>query len=182
MSRTDKLNALLARVQQRRAEPRLVAVSGGHALSSANTNLASPAARLREAPVELSPKPALAPAARRELDDETFTLPSSMPPPAMPAREAAAKLGSSLPPPPRTSLPPPAPSSTVPPSSQPAHLTDAQARSHTEVLAPVPTRIAPASALPFDSAVKVTSSPRLETVKTFGELLEQSLALRPKSG
>lgn len=194
MSRIDKLKTLLARVEQRRAEPRLVAVSGGHAVSSANTNVAAQAARLREAPLEAAARPAAAPTVSRELDEESFTLPSSMPPPAMPARDVA-KLGtstnrtheeqlraSSLPPPARTPLPPPAPSSTVPPSAQPAHLTDAQARSSTEVLPAVPTRIAPAPALPFDSAVKVTSSPRLDTVKTFGELLEQSLALRPKSG
>jgi hypothetical protein len=199
MSRIDKLRGLLARVEQRRAEPRLVAVSG-HGASSANTNVA-PVARTREAPLELAPKvavsreasapaPVAAPAAAERVV-AVAPAPSSMPPPPLGGPET--KLHSSLPPPARTPAPADAsqtgaPSSTIPPAANapPAALSgaahDAQARSTTEILPAVPTRIAPSPALPFDSAVRVTTQPRIETAKTFGELLEQSLALRPKSG
>ena len=194
MSRIEKLKSLLARVEQRRAEPRLVAVSGGHALSSANTNRATqsqPSLRARETPLELAPKPATTPALAppamappAQPIEEAFapSTPSSIPPPSI--HEAETKLRSSLPPPSRASQ---GPSSTVPPSALPpppqaASLDRPAARSTTEVLPAAPSRIAPSPPLPFDSAVRVTSSPRLDVAKTFGELLEQSLALRPKSG
>ena len=231
MSRIEKLKSLLARVEQRRTEPRLVAVSGGHGQSSANTNLATPAQSRRDTPLELAPKaptPALAPpppffarapeGALRPSIEEAFSpsAPSSIPPPSI--HEAETKLRSSLPPPTRSI----GPSSTVPPSAQPpvapasadlrsraeepraADLrsraeeprasdlrsraeeprasTHPAARSTTDVQPAVPSRIAPSPPLPFDSAVRVTSSPRPEPPKTFGDLLEQSLALRPKSG
>jgi hypothetical protein len=67
----------------------------------------------------------------------------------------------------------------VPPAAAPS---EAPGRSSTEGLPAAPMRIAPSPALPFDAAVRVVSSPRLDTPKTFGELLEQSLALRPKTG
>jgi hypothetical protein len=204
MSRIDKLKTLLARVEQRRAEPRLVAVSGGHAVSSANTNLATPQPTLRaQTPLELAPRPAATPALVPPAPtppaptspaptpsvpasfEEAFasSAPSSIPPPSF--HEAQSRQLSSLPPPP--TLPPSGPSSTVPPSALPtgtqARSADRPAaRSTTEVLPAAPSRIGPSPALPFDSAVRVTSSPRLDVPKTFGELLEQSLALRPKSG
>ncbi|MEY4514175.1 MAG: hypothetical protein RLZZ450_6297 [Pseudomonadota bacterium] len=181
MSRVEKLKALLAKVERRRAEPRLVAVSGGHSLSSANTNLAAPAVAKREAPLELARPPAPVQAQPESLSLESLAPPpSSIPPPSV--HEAETKLRSSLPPP-HTALRAPlaaGPSSTVPPAATP--IERPAARSTTEVLPAAPTRIAPSPALPFDSAVVVTSSPRLDTPKTFGELLEQSLALRPKSG
>jgi hypothetical protein len=164
MSRTQvqKLNALLTRVQQRRQEPRLVPVRG--AATSANTNLAAPTLELAK-PIE-TPKPRI---------EEVIAarVPSSIPPPA---------AASSIPPPSiRTPLPPRKPSSsTVPPSEQ-------LGRAHTEVLPaaePGPVagvRVAASPALPFDSAVRVTSSPRVEAAKSFGDLLELSLALRPKT-
>jgi hypothetical protein len=172
-ARVQKLQTLLARVQQRRNEPRLVPV-GVSAQASANTNLSSPALELAK---PIPEQPTLPPI------EEVIapTAPSSIPPPA-----------SSIPPPPalpplpamRTSLPPSKPStSTVPPASH-EHL----GRATTEVLpaaepAPAtPLRVAPSPVLPFDSAVRVTSSPRIDAPRSFGELLEQSLALRPKSG
>ena len=185
MSRVEKLKSLLARVEQRRAEPRLVAVSGGHAVSSANTNLVtSSQPSLRpQTPLELAPRPAATPAQAPPAPtalEEAFasSAPSSIPPPSI--YEAETRQRSSLPPP---TLPPLGPSSTVPPSGlQVAAAERPAARSATEVLPAAPSRIGPSPALPFDSAVRVTSSPRLDVPKTFGELLEQSLALRPKSG
>ena len=194
MSRVEKLKALLAKVEQRRAEPRLVAVSGGAAVSSANTNLATPAAARREAPLELArpPAPAKVPTQPEPPTfEDSLAPPSSIPPPSV--HEAETKLRSSLPPPHVGARVPQAPTpsspgpradeprtSTIPPAQRPADRP--AARSTTEVLPATPSRIAPSPALPFDSAVLVTSSPRLDTPKTFGELLEQSLALRPKSG
>jgi hypothetical protein len=191
MSRIEKLRSLLARVEQRRAEPRLVAVSGGHALSSANTNLATPAqpSLRRDTPLELAPRPTptLAPSPTPSSLEEAFapSAPSSIPPPPPSLHEPEDWLRSSLPPPP--TLPPQGPSSTVPPAALPPgpQTLPAErpaARSATEVLPAAPSRIAPSPALPFDSAVRVTSSPRLDVPKTFGELLDLSLALRPKSG
>lgn len=176
MSRVEKLKALLAKVEQRRTEPRLVAVSGGNAISSANTNVGAPAVARREPALELAPRPAPVPAQPElpSFEDVLAPPPSSIPPPAPSVHEAETKVRSSLPPPNTAARAPQAtgPSSTVPPA----------ARSTTEVLPAAPSRIAPSPALPFDSAVVVTSSPRLDTPKSFGELLEQSLALRPKSG
>jgi hypothetical protein len=183
MSRVEKLKALLAKVEQRRAEPRLVAVAG-HAVS-ANTNVATPAAAKQAAPLELAPRPgpAAVPAHIEppSFEDVLAPPPSSIPPPSV--HEAPTKVRSSLPPPNTAATRAPqaaGPSSTVPPAATPAERP--AARSTTEVLPAAPSRIAPSPALPFDSAVLVTSSPRLDTPKTFGELLEQSLALRPKSG
>lgn len=189
MSRVEKLKALLAKVEQRRAEPRLVAVAG-HAVS-ANTNVAAPAAAKQAAPLELAPRPAPAPVPAHSeppsFDDVLAPPPSSIPPPSV--HEAPTKVRSSLPPPNTAATPARAPqasgpSSTVPPAATPAERPAARSttRSTTDMLPAAPSRIAPSPALPFDSAVLVTSSPRLDTPKTFGELLEQSLALRPKSG
>jgi hypothetical protein len=189
MSRVEKLKALLAKVEQRRAEPRLVAVAGGAALSTANTNVAS----RREAPLELARPPAPVAAAPEPLSfEDSLAPPSSIPPPSV--HEAETKLRSSLPPPnvaaraPQTT----GPSSTVPPAAPARPRSDEApastpaerpaARSSTEVLPATPSRIVPSPALPFESAVAVTSSPRVDSPKSFGELLEQSLALRPKSG
>jgi hypothetical protein len=164
-TQVQKLNALLARVQQRRQEPRLVSV--GVSTPSANTNLAAPALGL--ARPELS-----APSIEEAIAPST---PSSLPPAAP----------SSIPPPPAapSSIPPPSQrkpsSSTVPPSEN-------LGRAPTEILpaaeppASAGVRVAAAPAQPFDSAVKVTSSPRVEAAKSFGDLLELSLALRPKTG
>jgi len=182
MSRVEKLKALLAKVERRRAEPRLVAVAG-HAVS-ANTNVAAPAVAKQVAPLELAPRPAPAPvpayAEPPSFEDALSPPPSSIPPPSV--HEADTKVRSSLPPPNTAARVPQVagPSSTVPPAATPAERP--AARSTTDVLPPAPSRIAPSPVLPFDSAVLVTSSPRLDTPKTFGELLEQSLALRPKSG
>jgi len=149
MSRIEKLKVLLARVEQRRAEPRLVAVSSAGGQVSANTNVEP--TRTREPQLELA-KP-LPPVAQP---------PSSIPPPS-----AAASIStSSLPPVARTQ----APSSTVPPVAP------------GEAQPTGPQRIAPQPVVPFDSAVRTTSAARIQAPKTFGELLEQSLALRPKSG
>ncbi|MET0287099.1 MAG: hypothetical protein ABW352_21625 [Polyangiales bacterium] len=167
-TQVQKLNALLTRVQQRRQEPRLVSV--GVTAPSANTNLAAPALGLAKPELAaLSIEEAIAPASPSSLPPAA---PSSIPPPAAPS-----------------SIPPPAQrkpsSSTVPPSENAPH---ALGRARTEVLPaaePPPTagvRVAASAALPFDSAVKVTSSPRIEAAKSFGDLLELSLALRPKTG
>jgi len=186
-NRVEKLNSLLQRVQQRRAEPRLVAVSGGNALASANTNLEQreTARGLEVAP--MAPRaPAPAPTLMEALSSE-LTL-DSTPPPAAPAASAqperrpnaAAPAAPDTQPPAVRSEPPAqlkTPTSTVPP---PVSGSEALQRATTEVLPAAPTRIAPAPAVPFDAAVKVVSSPRFEHAKTFGELLEQSLALRPK--
>ncbi|MDB4986827.1 MAG: hypothetical protein JWN04_2005 [Myxococcaceae bacterium] len=188
MSRIEKLKVLLARVEQRRAEPRLVAVSNASALASANSNLA-PAARGREpqlelaTPVSRAPEGAARAPARPTIEQAIAPLaPSSIPPPPTDLNgldsERPAARSSSLPPLPRTPIPPP-PSSTVPPA---VAASEAHGRAPTEVLPSAPLRIAPAPAAPFDSAVRATSAPRVEAPKTFGELLEQSLALRPKSG
>jgi hypothetical protein len=170
-ARVQKLHTLLARVQQRRNEPRLVPV-GVSAQASANTNLSSRALELAK---PIPEQPTLPPI------EEVIapTTPSSVPPPA-------SSIPPVLPPLPamRTPLPPSKPStSTVPPASH-----EQLGRATTEVLpaaAPTPAtpvRVAPSPVLPFDSAVRVTSSPRMDAPKSFGELLEQSLALRPKSG
>jgi hypothetical protein len=182
-NRVEKLNSLLQRVQQRRAEPRLVAVSGGNPISSANTNL-----QQREAPraLEVAPRPA---ANLLEALGSELTLDST--PPPVPAAAAVATPVERRPAPPAPAAPdtqppaarsePPAqlktPTSTVPP---PVTAADALQRATTEVLPPTPLRVAPSPPVPFDAAVKVVSSPRIEQPKTFGELLEQSLALRPK--
>jgi len=168
-SQVSKLNTLLARVQQRRNEPRLVAV-GVSAQTSANTNLATPGLELAK-PIPEAPK-------RPPIEEVIApTAPSSIPPPA-----------SSMPPPAapmlRTPLPASRPSTSTVPPAGPEHL----GRAATEVLPAAelgpaaPLRVAPSPALPFESAVRVTSSPRVDAPKSFGELLELSLALRPKSG
>lgn len=175
MSQTQvqKLEGLLARVQQRRREPRLVAV--GVAAPSANTNVAAPQLELAKAPERpVAPiEEAIAPSSPSSVPPAQS--PSSIPPPAAPP--------SSMPPvSPRTQplVSKPA-TSTIPPS-------EAQLRSPTEVLpaaelsSPSATRVSASPALPFDSAVRVTSAPRIESPKSFGDLLELSLALRPKSG
>ncbi|MDB4972497.1 MAG: hypothetical protein JWN48_838 [Myxococcaceae bacterium] len=184
MSRIEKLKGLLARVEQRRAEPRLVAVSNA-AQPSANTNVA--AARARESPLELAPRPALQPSEQAIAPNA----PSSIPPPPVAAPADRAGLGSerpaarssSIPPLGRTPLPPP-PSSTVPPSlATPAFApAPSEQRPAGELQPAQPVRISPLPVTASDSAVRVTSTPRIEAPKSFGELLEQSLALRPKSG
>lgn len=182
MSRIEKLKVLLARVEQRRAEPRLIAVSNAGALPSANTNVAAaralelaPTARSRpEEPRASTPAPL----------QEAFapTAPSSIPPPPPSTRS------SSLPPMTRTPLPPPpsaahsSSNSSVPPASN-----EPLSRANTEVLPAAqvpaaPTRIAPTPVTSTEPAVVATSAARIEAPKTFGELLERSLALRPKSG
>ena len=169
-ARVEKLRALLARVERRRAEPPLVSLPAARSVESANTNLGASAAEAPVAAPRTPPtQPSLPPA------PSSLPPPSSMPPPA---RDAA--LRSPIPPPPPRSEPPAlrprGPSSTIPPlepgSSPP--------RAPTEVLPAAPTRIAPSAPLPFDAAVRVASSPRIDTPKTFGELLELSLSLRPK--
>ncbi len=164
-TQVQKLQTLLARVQSRRHEPRLVAV--GVAAPSANQNLATPTLELAKPLASI--EDAIAP-----------KIPSSLPPPRVP---------SSIPPP--SSVPPavsrsPMPAkpstSTVPPSQT------VLGRANTEVLpaveppAAAAVRVASSPALPFDSAVRVASSPRIEAPKSFGDLLELSLALRPKTG
>jgi hypothetical protein len=160
-ARVHKLNALLTRVQQRRHEPRWVSLGVG--APSANTNLAPPALELAKPAASI--EEAIAPSAPSSIPPAAA--PSSIPPPAAPLART--------PPPPKPST------STVPPSE---HV----ARAPTEVL-PVaepspaaPVRVGASPAVPFDSAVRVTSSPRIEAAKSFGELLELSLALRPKAG
>lgn len=161
----EKLRALLARVEQRRAEPRLVSLPGGRPLESANTNVGAQSAL---------PEPELAPRAAPTLLEPPLAAPSSMPPPA-----PGADLPRSTPPAARSEPPPPRPrtsSSIVPPAEAPA----AQPRAATEVLPAAPARIPPTPPVPFDSVVRVASSPRLDAPKSFGELLELSLSLRPK--
>jgi hypothetical protein len=180
MSKLDKLKVLLARVEQRRTEPRLVAVSNASALASANTNVAAQAtAQAKIATLELAPKPALAPI------EEAFapSAPSSIPPPP-PVGERPSRQ-SSLPPVTSALSTVQPPSSTVPPSMLPApQLAPPEpiGRASTEVLPATAIPIVPSAPAPFDSAVRVTSPARIDAPKTFGELLEQSLALRPKSG
>jgi len=163
-AKVQKLRALLERVERRRKEPRLVSVTGGAQVASANTN-----ETLRTLEVVPAQAPLLAP-------PSSLPPPSSMPPPALPALDATLR---SPPPPPPSSMPPPArrtPSSTLPPEVVPA-----SPRAPTEVLPAAQARIAPASPVPFDSAVRVATPPRIDAPKTFGELLEQSLALRPRA-
>lgn len=166
MSRANiaKLEALLERVQRRKAEPRLLSVSSVRALESANTNLERP-------PPTIAARPT--------------PMPMAMPPVEVAQLEPRTSRASSLPPPPPrsgSSTPPRqaevagrTPSSPTPPSA-----TDAAGRAPTEVLPAAPIRIAPAPPAPFDAAVRVASPPRIDAPKTFGELLELSLSLRPK--
>jgi hypothetical protein len=173
-ARVFKLNSLLQRVRERRAEPRMVAIQGASAQTSANTNLAQRAApALAEAPRE-------APLA---VEDSSSTLREMAAQSAPNERRAASSIQPALheeaaAPRSEPALQQRTSTSTVPPS--PAQIAESGQRASTEVLPPAPLRIAPAPALPFEAAVKVVSSPRIETPKTFGELLEQSLALRPK--
>ena len=174
MSQIDKLKVLLARVEQRRAEPRLVAVSNAATQPSANTNVASLASAPAAAASPRAPQLELAPKQpARSVEEAIASAPSSIPPPPAAARPP------SLPPLGRTPFPPP-PSSTVPPPVQQA--AEPLARTPTEVLPPVPLRIAPNPPAQLEPVVRATSPSRIEAPKTFGELLEQSLALRPKAG
>ncbi len=190
-SRLDKLKQLLSRVEQRRAAPRLAVVAANGAASVRLAPVApEPAVRLREVPPLQEPASSLEQALIQEV-------PSSIPPPPRveargPARERqdeargptrAAEGEAPIP----TSLPPTLhqaelkpPTSTVPPAPI-APAPEAMARAGTEVLPPVPLRVAPSPAVPFDSAVQVVSSPRIDAPRSFGELLEQSLALRPRN-
>jgi hypothetical protein len=155
--RIAKLEALLARVECRRNEPRLVPLVRGQ-LASANTNLterappAAPAARI--APSPPTPVPAPLEAAMSQL-----------------AMDSAARRASSLPPPPTDA--PPRAATPLPPSVE-------VARAPTEVLPAAPVRIAPLPPAPFDAAVKVVSQPRIDAPRSFGDLLTLSLSLRPK--
>ena len=175
MSKLDKLKVLLARVEQRRTEPRLVAVSNAGGLASANTNVAAQAtAQAKIATLELAPKPTLTPM------EEAIapSAPSSIPPPPPSRQSSLPPVASAL----STAQPP---SSTVPPSMLPAPQfapPESLGRATTEVLPATAIPIVPSAPAPFDSAVRVTSPARIDAPKTFGELLEQSLALRPKSG
>lgn len=154
-----KLEALLERVQRRRAEPRLVNLANVRA-ESANTNVTVRAPQARTPvpvampPVELATAP-LEPPVRRA---------SSLPPP---------------PPRPGSSVPPRAEVGVRPPGGPPTPA-DVQARAPTEVLPVTPVRIAPAPPVPFEAAVRVASPPRIDAPKTFGELLALSLSLRPR--
>lgn len=181
----QKLHALLERVQQRRAEPRLVALPGASALSSANTNVA----REDVAPVgELAPagtsRPTGAPGTPLEEEVARYATRSDSHDPegrrSTSSIQPAVALETQ---PPTTRSEPPAqlktPTSTVPPPGG-AGRSELPPRASTEVLPPTPARVVPAPALPFDAAVKVVTSPRIELPKTFGELLEASLSLRPK--
>ena len=169
-ARIEKLNTLLSRVRERRAEARLVQLPGASALTSANTNLAEPDRPL----LSEAPRPASSTDAQPEAAASPRRTSSIQP--AVTEADAVAQR----------SEPPvhlKTPTSTVPPPSlpaEPASAHDAAQRPSVEVIPPAPQRIAPSSALPFDAAVKVVSSPRIEAPKTFGDLLEQSLALRPK--
>jgi hypothetical protein len=186
-ARIEKLNLLLARVQQRRAEPRLVSVpglGGEQSARSENTNLASAAAPSARIPSEPPPPTPF---------DESFaelTGPSSMPPPAHPAlaHEAAplAKIHSSIPAAP-SELDALGPRSTPgsraeprPSTVPPAHVSEPPLPITADASV-APVRVAPSPSVPFDSAVRVASSPRIDAAKSFGELLELSLSLRPKA-
>lgn len=153
-SQVEKLNVLLARVRERRAEPRLLPVRGG-GLETANTNVAQ-----RERPLEVARAHEPAPAAEPRRS-------SSIQPAIELDFEGPARTE-----PPLTLK---TPTSTVPPAA-PA----SEPRASTEVLPPAQARFVPSPAQPFDAAVKVVSSPRVEVPKSFGELLELSLSLRPK--
>ena len=166
----DKLNTLLSRVRERRAEARLVQLPGASTLSSANTNLAQP-----QRPPLSEARPGSAAEPQPEAGAPSRRTSSIQP--AISDADAAAQRSE---PPVQLKTP----TSTVPPPSmptEPASMPDAAAqRGSVEAAPPAPQRIAPSSALPFDAAVKVVSAPRIEAPKTFGELLELSLALRPK--
>lgn len=198
-SRMEKLKQLLSRVEQRRAAPRLTAIAGANTGGAAveargparepHRPAAEPGAHLREVPPPAAQAPKPMTSLEQALNQEA---PSSIPPPpprgearditreqaiveARARSEGEAPVPTSLPPTPEPpELKPP--NSTVPPVSA-----EAVARAGTEVLPPVPARIAPSPAVPYDSAVQVVSSPRIDAPKSFGELLEQSLALRPRS-
>jgi hypothetical protein len=163
MSRANiaKLEALLERVQRRRAEPRLLSVSSVRAIESANTNLERP-------PPTIAARPT--------------PMPVAMPPVDVAQLEPRTSRASSLPPPPpRTgSSTPPRQTEITGRSLTPPGATETTGRAPTEVLPAAPVRIAPAAPAPFDAAVRVASPPRIDTPKTFGELLELSLSLRPK--
>lgn len=181
----NKLHALLERVQQRRAEPRLVALPGASALASANTNLAyEDMARGSEVAPPGSARPTSPPGT--PLEEEVARYATSSDSRDLEGRRSTSSIQ------PAVSLDtqapaarsePPAqlktPTSTVPPPNHPS-ASDAPPRTSTELLPPTPARVVPAPALPFDAAVKVVSSPRIELPKTFGELLDASLSLRPK--
>lgn len=189
-ARVDKLNNLLARVQQRRAEPRLFAVRGlaeSPAEPPENTNVAASAQAVSAAPSSAAAQPASAavqPAAAAVQPSAAAVQPASPAAPSTPSspfEESFADLTASVPPPvlkPAAAAPP----EPARPAAQ-APVSDAEAPSGVEPARPeelAPVRVAPSPALPFDSAVLVVSQPRNEAVRTFGELLELSLSLRPK--
>lgn len=163
--RIAKLEALLARVEQRRGEPRLVPIRRGSQLepAAANNNLVE---RVQTQPPR-RPEPASTP------------LPTPVPAPleaamSQLAMDSAARRASSLPPPPGAGDLARHVSTPVPPP------TIESLRAPTEVLPAAPVRIAPLPPAPFDAAVKLVSPVRADAPRSFGDLLTLSLSLRPK--
>jgi len=162
--RIAKLEALLARVERRRSEPRLVAVTRGAQVESANTNLGAPRqvrpSPSRPGPTSVPPPTSVAApleAAMSQLAMDSATRRASSLPPVPPLGEVAQRLAT-----------------PAPPSIEPSLHTP------TEVLPVAHVRISPLPPAPFDAAVKVVSSPRSEAPRSFGDLLTLSLSLRPK--
>jgi hypothetical protein len=169
-SRIAKLEALLARVERRRAEPRLVPVGNVPGYATANNNIAE-----RPSMASMAERSQTMPAPRRAGPAMSAGLTGGIATPMPAPVEAAitqlaldppARRASSLPPPPEGSDSPRHPL-TPPPGATPA-----------TPLAPV--RIEPQPLAPLDSAVKVVSAARVDTPRTFGDLLSLSLSLRPR--
>jgi hypothetical protein len=189
-ARVEQLKSLLARVQERRAAPRVSAVAvvsapaPAHSVAEvrvrANTPeptlqppttdaraVAKTVADLRQ--VSLAPEPLTAAAPPLELDDMQGMEPQSVAPVArkLESERTTARTANDLP---ATPVSEPELES-LPPLPMPAPEAPLMAPS-ARVEAPLLARSEP--------VVRVVSSPRIEAPKNFGDLLEASLSLRPR--
>jgi hypothetical protein len=195
--RVEKLKSLLSRVQERRAAPRLREVAASAptvpqpspepVLGVANTmqDLRQVSASLpepvKEAPlvledVQLSAAEPIPLVTRKPESARSLTPAASAPPAAArpvetggPAREQELKRSSDL----FESVPP------LAAATEPASLPPAQPAPEAPLIAPTARVEAPLLSR-SEPVVRVVSSPRVEAPKSFGELLEASLSLRPR--
>lgn len=196
MSALRKLEQLLSRVQERRAAPRAATlapvdlpmqgleppfstpppstgrISKAPALTPLEESMEQvvPVERPREAPraFEAKAPPAPAPDSDELFLDDFEPPPTIIPAASVPAARSAPVVPAQAPMPAQAPIAAPAPV-TAPPVAvaAPAPITAATAR------------IAPAAALSTASPVAVTTQARAFEPKSFGELLDLSLALRP---
>jgi hypothetical protein len=192
-ARMNKLKALLGRVQERRAAPRLKAVPAAPepvvSLAPEPSSTLPDVLRVTAPPPEAvtTPPPELVtmpPAAARAEEVAAF-LHSSAPPNASRGSEAtrSAPTVEDLPPMPALDTLPPIPDFGEEPegpvTEPPPPAAPAVALAEPVLTAPS-ARIEPQPMAPAEPVVRVVAPPRVEAPKTFGELLEVSLALRPR--